>query len=418
MINITRRSIILINTVIFFSCTVIAQNVVTTAVPFLLINQSPEANGQGCTSVSRPTVDPFAINFNPAHLGYSSTQTNVIFSFFPTKTDWLPGLGLNDLTFDAQVISGGINLEEYTSLPLSLGIAYSRVNLNYGTFNRTSSSGPDIIGTFNAEEHNDAFSVGLGLDIGVRFAMGITFRNINSHLAAPGQGEEQGNGSASGWTHDYGLLVNIPIVDLVAKNSELMLGIAPVCNLSFGTALTNVGDKLIYIDAAQADPFPRNISLGTSLEFGFQYARTNHTLLSFTWSRQSDNLLVGKDSLRSFYRGGYGDIDFFKNIVQGKRSETIELSQGWQIGIAEIIYIRGGSFVGTGNRSYSTAGLGFQISGFFKLLKDLEVLESSEVIFITEHFDIRYDQSQYNTTEIGHPLDNTNFSSLILIIKF
>ena len=420
MSNKTSVSVILIS--IFTAClfiwneTSFGQSVVSTAVPFLLINPSPEANGQGCTSISRISDDPYAINLNPAHLGLSSTQTNAMFSFYPTKTIWLPGLGLDDLTFNAFVISGGINLDKYTSLPVSIGIAYSRVDLNLGTFYRTSYN-PDIVGTFKDEEHHDALSVGFGLDLGVRFAIGITFRKIESNLADFGVGQEQGEGSGSSWSRDYGLLINVPIVDLVSKKSELMTGITPIFDLSFGTALTNIGHKMIYIDKAQADPLPRNISIGTSIELGFKLSRTDQKLLSFTWSRQSDNLLVGRDNLNSFYRGGLGDIDFVKNIVQGKRTETIDLSQGWQIGIAEIVFIREGSYVGSGNRSFTTEGFGLRLSGFLKLLQGLEVEKINALLFIAEHFDIRYDKSEYKAPEANYLLDNTGFSSLSIIVK-
>jgi len=391
--------------------------VITTAVPFLQISPSPEANGQGCTSVSRTSDDPYAINYNPAHLGISSNQSNVMFSFYPSKTKWLPGLGLSDLTYNTLVLCGGMNLEEYLSVPLSVGVAYSRVDLNLGLFNRTSPNGPDIIGTFNGEEHNDAFSLGVGLDIGIKLAIGMTFRRTESNLGNSGAGIEQTSYSASAWSRDYGLLINAPIVDLVTNESELIAGITPICDLSFGSALTNIGDKISYVDQKQSDPLPRNISIGTTLEIGFKYTRTDHKLMSFTWTRQSDNLLVGRDTMgNSFYREMFGDIDFFKNIVQGKRTETIDLSQGWQVGIAEIIFIRGGSFVGTGNRSFTTKGLGLRLSGILKLLQDIKV-ESYELSYITNHFDIRYDQSDYNTTETGEPLNNTEFSSLTIVVK-
>jgi hypothetical protein len=394
------------------SATAISQYSITTAVPFLLISQSPEANGQGCTSVSRISDDPYAINFNPAHLGISSTQTNVMLSFYPTKTKGVPELGLDGNTFNTIVLSGGINLKEYTSLPISIGVAYSRVDLNLGTFN-PSSFGPALIGTIDGEEHNDAFSLGVGFVLGIRLAMGITFRRTEFNIADFGAEKD----SESAWTQDFGLLINVPIADLIAKKSGPMTGIVPLFNLSFGTSLTNVGEKMIYIDKAEAFTLPRNISIGTSLELGLKYIRTDHKFLSFTWSRQSDNLLVGRDSGGSFYRGGYGDVNFFKNIVQGKRTETIDLSQGWQIGIAEIVYIRGGSFVGIRSRSFTTKGIGLQASGFFKLLKAFETADSNVLSFIAKHFDIRYDQSEYKTNERGHPLDKTEFSSLSLIVK-
>ena len=389
----------------------------STAVPFLLFNQSPEANAQGCTSVSRITDDAYAINFNPAHLGFSSAQTNAMFSFYPTKTDWLPELGLPDLTFNSYVLSGGINLEKYLSIPLSLGVAYSRVDMNWGTFSRTSDS-PEITNTYNAEEYNNAYSVGVGLDIGVRLALGITFRKIDSDL---------GTASASAWSDDYGFLIDVPMVDLVAKKSEIITGIAPICNLSFGTALTNVGGKISYIDPVQADPLPRTISVGTTVEIGIKYSPTNHELLTFTWSRQSDDLLVGNDTIgNSYYRGGFGNIGFIKNIVEGKQTTQIvngtsyavtDLSQGWQIGFCEILYIRGGSFVETGERSFKTKGIGVRASGIFKLFDDLMIPESPALSFIINHFDIRYDQSEYDATDITNPLNNTKFSSLSIIVK-
>jgi hypothetical protein len=337
-------------------------------------------------------------------------------SFYPTKILWLPGLGLNDLTFNAYVVSGGINLETYTSLPVSIGIGYSRVDLNLGQFNRTSTS-PDIVGTYTGEEHHDAWSIGFGWNLGVRLALGITFRKIETNIPEVGAGQEQGNGHASAWSHDYGFLLNVPMIDLVTNKSELTSGITPLFDLSFGSALTNVGGTMIYIDEAQADPLPRNISIGTTVELGLKYTRTDQKLLSFTWSRQSDNLLVGTDRWVKFYRGGFGDIDFLKNIVQGKRTETIDLSQGWQIGIGEILFIRGGSFVGSGNRSFTTEGLGLRLSRIVKLLQGLEVIKSNELSFIAEHLDICYDRSDYKTTDVNHPLDNTEFSSFTIVVK-
>jgi hypothetical protein len=101
-----------------------------------------------------------------------------------------------------------------------------------------------------------------------------------------------------------------------------------------------------------------------------------------------------------------------------KPTETIDLSQGWQIGIAEIVFIRGGSFVGTGNRSFTTEGFGLRASGLLKLMQRLVVEESNVLSFVSQHFDIRYDQSEYKTTERDHPLDNTEFSSLRFVVKF
>ena len=88
------------------------------------------------------------------------------------------------------------------------------------------------------------------MDIGIKVAMGITFRDIESNLSDAGAGNGQGSGSASDWSRDYGLLIDVPVVELINKEPELMTGIAPIFDLSFGSAVTNIGKKMIYIDRA------------------------------------------------------------------------------------------------------------------------------------------------------------------------
>ena len=404
-----RKSIVPIMMVVFFSCTTIAQTTaISTAVPFLLISSSPESNGQGTASVSRQTDDPFVVNFNPAHLG--GMQNNFSVSFYPTKTNWLPGLGLKDLTYNSYVFCGKTNLNEYLSVPLSIGIAYSRVDLNLGTFNRTSSTGPDIIGTYNGEEHNDAFSLGVGWDIGIKLAMGITFRRIVSNL--------EGGVNASAWSRDYGLLMNVPIAELITKKPELIAGIAPLFDFSFGTALTNMDGTISYFDKAQADPLPRNISIGTSIVLGLNLIKIDSKIITFSWSRQADNILVGRNQDgSSYYRGIFGDLSFGKNIIQGKWTDAVKISQGWQIGLGEFIYIRQGSYQGGGFNYIKTDGLGISTSGLFKFLS-LGAEGNTFINQLSDHFDLHYDQSNYDTNELDSPSNSTKFSSLSLFIKF
>ena len=255
--------------------------VVSTAVPFLLISTSPEANGQGGTSVSRMTNDNYAVMTNPAHLGLFSLQSNASISFYPIKTNWLPDLGFKDLTINTLAFNGGFNVKEYVHYPISIGIGYSRVNLNLGTMNRTSSSGPDVISTFTGEEHADAISIGAGADFGLQIAFGITFRRIESNLGLFESGIESGSGSSTIWSRDYGLLLFLPVINLIADKTELIPEITPICDISFGSAFTNVGGKMAYIDNEQADPLPRNISLGTSIKLGLNYQLYKSAIVCF-----------------------------------------------------------------------------------------------------------------------------------------
>jgi hypothetical protein len=403
-------------TACLFLCIESAFGQVPTAVPFLRISTSPEANGQGSTSVSRMTDDNYSIITNPAHLGFMSLQSSASISFYPTKTNWLPGLGIQDITMNTLALNGGINLEEYFDCPLSLGIAYSRVDLNLGNWYRTS-NGPDIIGTFNGEEHADAISVSAGADFGIKIALGITFRKIESNLADSEIGQESGSGNSSAWSRDYGLLINLPVTKLVTDKWIEHWPLTPVVEISFGSALTNVGEKMFYIDKAQADPLPRNISMGTSLELGFKYSKTNSKLISFVWSRQADNLLVERDRYGiPNYRSLFGDLDFVKNVIKGEWTDKVEVSQGWEIGLGEFLFVRGGSFDGAGYTDIKTSGLGISASGLLKIIY-LFTTEDKTLMYYAEHFDIRYNRSEYTVSDYRHPLNDTDYSSLAFLMK-
>ncbi len=408
---------VIILTIAFSSAMLPQEPVTTSAVPFLLINPSSAANGQGNSGVSRITDDPFAIVLNPAQLGLSESQLAATFTFYPKKTPWLPAFQIDDLTYDSKVLSGSMGLEKFTKLPLQIGFAYSRVDLNLGTFNITGPTGPQPIGTFHAEEHADAYSIGLGVDLAVRIAFGTTFRRIVSNLVPFGAGDEARPVSAKAWSHDFGFLVQAPIWKLAKKNADIIPGLLPVFDISLGTALTNVGGKLTYLDAAQADPLPRAISLGTTLSFGIVSSKIGLKIFTFSWSRQSDNLLISRDSIRSAYRGGFGDIDFVQNIILGKRTRMIDLSQGWELGVIEIAYVRGGSYDGTGSRAFSTTGFGLRTTGLFRVLKE-KIQKNTPLWFIVSHFDIRYDRSLLETSELDHPLSRTKFSSIAIKVSF
>jgi hypothetical protein len=413
----TRALLFLVLISIFFSNSVFSQEeVVTTSVPFLLINPSADANGQGNASISRIADDPFAIILNPAQLGFSDKRINAVFAFYPTKTQWLPGFGLDDLTLNSRVVSAGINLERLIAIPLSIGLAQSRVDFNLGTLIRTGAN-MDTLGFYNPYEYAEANSIGVGVDLGIRFAFGITVRKIVSYLVPPGAADGAEAISAKAWSYDYGLLLQLPLSEFIKKAPEAVPGVTPIFDISIGTVLSNVGGKITYIDPSQGDPLPRSISLGTTLDFGLVSSHIGLKFFALSWSRQSDNLLVGRDSLSSYYRGGFGDIDFTQNIIMGKRTTRTDLSQGWELGMAETAFARGGSFKGTGSRFYTTAGFGLRTTGLFKILKE-KLRENTVWSFIVSHFDFRYDHSELETSGLDSPLANTKFSSIALKVSF
>jgi len=117
----------------------------------------------------------------------------------------------------------------------------SAIYLSYGSITFTDAEG-QIIGEENPFEFSLALSYGTSLNSSLK--LGGTVKIIHSHLASIGAGKEQGTGIAWAVAVDAGMLL---------KFTDRM---------QLGAALTNLGPDISYIDAAQADPLPRNLGVG------------------------------------------------------------------------------------------------------------------------------------------------------------
>jgi len=95
--------------------------------------------------------------------------------------------------------------------------------------------------------YDGALSFSYGTYMSKRLAVGLTLKFIYSHLAEIGAGHERGKGIGSSVAIDLGVLYY-----------------APVPGLKVGAALRNIGPKISYIDAAQADPLPTHFTVGAS----------------------------------------------------------------------------------------------------------------------------------------------------------
>lgn len=147
---------------------------------------------------------------------------------------WLP-------TLDADMYYG---FASYVHNSRGLGtFGLSFIYLSYGSIQYT-----DEVGTVLGEGHPFELTVAgsFGTSINPRLKLGGTVKFIHSHLSEIGAGEEQGKGVASDFAVDAGILYKI------------------TDRLQFGSALTNFGPDIKYIDAAQADPLPRNLAVGLS----------------------------------------------------------------------------------------------------------------------------------------------------------
>lgn len=117
--------------------------------------------------------------------------------------------------------------------------------LSLGTNIRTNEYG-EVTGEFDSYEM--AFALSYGTRINPRLSAGLSAKIIYSHLADLGAGSEETKGlkgSGSSFALDAGLLYKTFIK-----------------RLTLGTALTNLGPNIAYIDLNQSDPLPRNLAVG------------------------------------------------------------------------------------------------------------------------------------------------------------
>jgi hypothetical protein len=259
----------------------------------------------------------------------------------------------------------------------SLGgtLGFSITYLNLGEFSVTNSSGPTVIDKFKSFEY--AVTAGYATKAYDDLGIGFNLRFIHSALSPIGTESEQGKGIASTVSVDLALMwrpavLDVPLLGDLGKK------------FSVGVNLSNLGPKITYIDADQADPLP------TNLRVGFGYRPVEDEYNSLTASLDFSRLLVRRyndGTSDPFYKGiftAWGDQGFKKVIVSG--------GMEYWYGAPKLLALRIGYFYEnpqTGARKFMTfgAGIRYDIYGF--------------------------DFSYINAAE-GHPLaDTIRFSLLI-----
>jgi len=378
-----------------FSVTNFAQG--EAAVPFLLLNPSPSLSAMGSTGTALPTEDPFGFLWNPAQLGYTSQTNNFSYIFYPAKLEWLPVFNL-DLELKAMAFNAGYNFKDLIGIPLSFGLGYSNHEVNFGEFVRTDENG-NVIGTFEAKDYYDAYSFGLGLDIGVQLSVGYTIKDVNSILSDQPTGEEEGMGKAETTVNDFGILFIVPLLKLIDNKMQVQLDedlfAQPKFNFSLGYSKSNIGDSISYIDPAQADPLPRVERIGYGISTGFDLVTDDFSINAFnlSFTVEAEDLLVSRSSTNQIHWEYQDDLDFWKNIVQIEGDEKIVSRTGIKLEFAETFIYNFGHFSGKGYGQRKTNGYEFRFKGFLKVA----ALWAKHPItdFLRDHFDIRYYNTNY-----------------------
>ena len=411
-----------------------------TAVPFLLIPASPEGNGMGGIAGTTVSGNPLAVLSNPGELGITSLDHYFVGGLYPSSTTWMPGMQNSDMHYTASAFGIGFNLKRVGLVPfgLSLGLAFSHVRFNEGTFKLTYPGPSADIRYFDAEEYTDNLSVGIGMDYFVRIGLGCTSKSVRSTLV-PFEIQVHGKqGVASFSSYDFGLIVQVPVLEIIgrAKGAPIKFSeyFQPLFDISFSYARRNMGNVFVtYIDAAQADPLPRAAMLGLSYKVGLTVASSSGTweVFSVTLAREAEDVLVERfptprDSTGASigeppapqYLDGSGAIQFFNNVVLGAGNARITLRKGWQINLGNFVLLRGGSVQGRGE-SYKTSGYGLRLNGLLQLLWAFspEFAKSPVAKFIITHVDFCYDHASSDYDNPNNLNEGVTYNGISIVVK-
>lgn len=308
------------------------------AVPFLLI--APNSRSAGIGESGTGSVDDVsAVYWNPAALAFMDGQEISL-----THANWLPQFQLSDLFYDHLNYRQRIDAIGGT-------IGASVTYLSLGEFQVTTSEGPTVVDKFKSYEY--AITAGYATKAFDDLGLGLNLRFIHSALSPIGTESEQGNGIASTMSVDIAMMyrpqeLNVPLIGDIGKH------------FSLGVNLTNLGPKVTYVDAAQADPLP------TTLRLGLGYKIFSDEYNSLDYSLDFARLLVKRDSTTSDNLPGSIVTSWSDG---GLRKVTIGTGMEYWYGAPRLIALRIGYFYENpdyGGRQFLTfgAGIRYEIYGF------------------------------------------------------
>lgn len=383
------------------------------AVLFLLISPSPQANAMGNTYGNLVCTDPIASLFNPAYLGFYAQKHNFGFSY--SEADWLPVI-VSDMNISCASFNFGYTLK---NAPVSFGLGYHHLYLDLGEQIQFG-EGPDPIGTFNSYDKAEIISASLLLDYFLRIGVGANLKWIKSTLMPDPMMEDYGEDSGKATAHDIGIAVQVPCFDIISdithKSSSITKHVMPFWQWGFSYCIVNIGDEIYYIDPDYSDPLPRNSSIGYNSQLGFKYKGeiSSFNIVSAKYAYEAEGFLVERTfddygSINTQYLSGFFDTDPDIRIYKS----------GWEFDILNMLYIRKGHYDDeNGSVVYDTSGWGInfmQPLRLFLLFGD-ERIENALIKKLLNNLDIEYHNCRYET-DFGHPLSGTTFDGIIVNLK-
>jgi len=288
---------------------------------FLLISPNARAGGMGEAFVAM-SDDASATYWNPAGLAFQQGS-----QFTGMYAQLLPQFNLSDLYF--MNVAGRTSVEGLGTLGGS--ITY----VSYGDQVNTDATGPEPLGTFGS--FDVAFTVSYATLLSESLGAGVNIRYIRSNLAPFGAGAEQGDGRANAFSVDLGVLKRNFFID----------------RLNFGLNISNIGPKVTYIDAAQADPLPTNFRMG----FAYSAVQQEFHQLTFVADMNKELVKRTQDGTDPLLKA------FFTAWDNERANRGIIYNLGAEYWYADLIALRSGFYWDKdGEVDYLTFGAGLRYS--------------------------------------------------------
>lgn len=360
-----KRSILLVAFLIVVTFSVQVFAVSDAAVLSLMISPGARAAGMGeaFVAVANDATAPF---WNPAGL---ANVKNKELHFMHSK--WLPNLA-DDMFYD--FASFVYPMEEIGTFGVNVTF------LNMGEQIHTDETGTQV-GTFNSNEYSIA--VTYGTKITDELCVGLGLRYIRSNLSTVSVGAEQGDGIGNAFAFDVATMYTLPFHP----------------KLTLGMNLSNMGPKITYVDAAQADPLP------TNLKVGFAYDVIEGEYNTLTLVADMNKMMVKRNE------NGSTD-EFYKALFTSPwviEEETREENEDGE----EVVTSTEKMFNGT-----ISGGLEYWYSGIFALRAGYYYDKPGDVEYFSFGGGIQYHLYRFDfgyvAADEGHPLANTMRFSLTI----
>jgi hypothetical protein len=326
------------------------QNVITTAVPFLMITPDSRAGGMGDVGVATKP-DANSIHWNPAKLAFVDAPFGISLSYTPWLQAIVPDMSISYL-------SGFRKIDEFQSVGASLKY------FSFGDISFMDQLGFPLgehrpyefaIDGAYARKLSDYFSIGLGL----RFI----YSDLTKGLTM-GTVETKAGTSISGDISAY-----------YQRETELF-GYNGM--LSFGGNISNIGNKITYTSESVRDFIPINLRIGTNVRLDLdEYNQMNFAVdLNKLLVPSAPVVVFDADGNRVIVGGEDPDVPVMQGIFQsfsdapgGFKEEMREInpSVGIEYWYDKQFAGRAGYFYEhptKGNRQYLTLGIGVRYNVF------------------------------------------------------